>query len=172
MTSCGVTPPLLLPSRQRSLSQRTWSQATNRMASTAPKSMKHWHCLSLMIAAAVSSVGCGGLPASVSGTVTVDGKPLEKGRVSFMPAGGGAMATGVIESDGSYELSTNRMPGLETGQYNVSVVSREMVPNEDGGPPQQGKYLAPKKYSSPSTSGLQFNVEKGSNTYDIELTSQ
>lgn len=28
-------------------------------------------------------VGCGGKPASVSGTVTLDGKPLERGVVGF-----------------------------------------------------------------------------------------
>ena len=106
----------------------------------------------------------------MSGTVTVDGKPLEKGRVSFMPTAGGSMAVGTIESDGSYEIMTNRMAGLQVGLYNVSIVSREMVQDKHGGPPAQGKYLAPKKYSSPSTSGLQCNVEKGSNVYDIELS--
>jgi hypothetical protein len=42
----------------------------------------------------------------VSGTVTYNGQPLEKGMISFTPDGTkGVGATGVIE-DGSYALST------------------------------------------------------------------
>ncbi|WP_146447795.1 hypothetical protein [Bythopirellula polymerisocia] len=118
-------------------------------------------------------VGCGGKPASVSGIVTMDGKPLDKGMVGFAPVSGGMRAAGKIQSDGSYTLSTNRDSGLETGDYKATVVSREPgVEPPQGGPPMPGPYITPRKYAIDSTSGLQFNVEKGNNTIDIELSSE
>ena len=118
-------------------------------------------------------VGCGGKPASVYGVVTLDGKPLERGVVSFTPANGGMLAAGIIQSDGSYKLSTNRESGLETGEYVTTVVSREpSIENPQGGPPMPGAYITPRRYAIAKTSGLRFNVERGSNTIDIDLSPE
>jgi hypothetical protein len=116
-------------------------------------------------------VGCGGKPATVSGVVTLDGKPLERGMVGFSPVNGGMRAAGVIESDGTYVLSTNRDEGLETGEYAVTVVSREPGPENAVGPPIPGPYITPQKYAAESTSGLKFTVERGDNEINIELSS-
>ena len=125
--------------------------------------------LSILLSAAV---GCGGKPAKVVGTVSVDGALLEQGTVFFAPTGGGMRASGIIQADGSYEIRTNRDKGLETGEYSVAVVSRELVfPNGPEGPPMPGKYLAPKKYGKPKTSGLRYTVEKGTNEFNLELKS-
>lgn len=127
-------------------------------------------CLSLALA---YLVGCGGKPAKVSGIVTVDGKPLEQGTVAFSPADRGMRASGIIQSDGSYVIRTNRDSGLEIGEYEVAVASRELLfPGGPDYPPMPGKYLAPKRYGRTQTSGLRFNVEKGSNTIDIDLSSE
>ncbi|WP_428304112.1 hypothetical protein [Lacipirellula sp.] len=115
--------------------------------------------------------GCGGKSSQVSGKVTLDGKPLERGTVGFTPINRGMRASGVIESDGSYTLSTNRDAGLESGEYTVTVVSREPAPPGSQGPPIPGPYITPQHYASEATSGLKFIVESGSNTIDLELTS-
>ena len=115
--------------------------------------------------------GCGGKPAKVSGTVSVDGVPLNQGTVSYVPAGGGLRAVAQIESDGSYKVRTNREMGLEIGEYKVAVSSREVIKPEGGGLPMPGKYLAPQRYGRIETSDLQYTVEKGSNVIDIELSS-
>lgn len=127
--------------------------------------------LSLFALVFVAQVGCGGKPASVSGTVTVDGTPLTQGSVVFAPSSGGMRASGIIQADGSYEIKTNRDAGLEVGEYDVSVVAREVVETGPGSPPIPGKYLAPKRYGNVKTSGLHYSVEKGNNTIDIELSS-
>jgi len=127
-------------------------------------------CLLLcMLLAALA--GCGGKPATVSGVVTLDGKPLERGSVGFTPVAGGMRAAGVIDGDGSYTLSTNRDAGLEIGEYAVTVVSREPGPENAEGPPMPGPYITPQHYGVESTSGLKFNVASGSNTIDIALVS-
>jgi hypothetical protein len=116
--------------------------------------------------------GCGGKAASVSGVVTFDGKPVTRGTVSFSPTAGGQKAIGVIDENGNYELSTNREQGLEAGTYNAAVSSRERgAVGDGGGPPMPGKYLVPQRFSDANTSGLTFDVQRGSNRIDIALTS-
>jgi hypothetical protein len=126
--------------------------------------------LSLLAVGALVSMGCGGGAASVSGVVTLDGKPLKLGTVAFTPLSGGKRATGVIDSDGSFELSTNRAEGLEIGDYTVLVTSREPGPPSEG-PPMPGPSLIPEHYARDATSGLRFTVESGSNIINIELSS-
>lgn len=116
-------------------------------------------------------IGCGGKPATVSGVVTLDGKPLQRGTVGFTPLAGGMRAAGVIDSEGKYSLSTNRDAGLEIGEYAVTVASREPGLENAQGPPMPGPYVTPQRYAVESTSGLKFTVEGGSNTIDIALTS-
>lgn len=129
-----------------------------------------WSCfLSLLITVA----GCGGNPATVSGVVTMDGQPLQRGKVGFTPTSGGLQAMGQIDSDGSYELSTNLKPGLQVGEYQATVISTEPgIADPNGGPPMPGKSLIPRRYARTSTSDLNFTVERGSNVIDIELSSE
>jgi hypothetical protein len=129
-----------------------------------------WHCAVLGVVA-ILLAGCGGKPSQVSGTVTLDGKTIERGMVGFTPANGGMRASGVIESDGTYTLTTNRDSGLEPGEYMVTVVSREPGPPATTGPPAPGPYITPQHYAAEATSGLKFTVERGSNTIDLELTA-
>ncbi len=127
-------------------------------------------CLGALLA---GLVGCGGKPATVTGVVMLDGKPLERGTVGFAPTAGGMRAVGTIQSDGSYELKTNRDVGLEVGEYAVTVKAREPgKENPHGGPPMPGPYIAPRKYASARTSGLVAQVAKGSNEFDFDLSSE
>lgn len=126
-----------------------------------------------LLGALVILVGCGGNPATVSGVVTLDGQPLERGTVGFTPESGGMKAVGAILSDGSYELKTNRELGLQPGAYRATVVALEPGESDpQGGPPRPGKSLVPERYGSTTTSDLRFSVEKGSNQINLELTSK
>jgi hypothetical protein len=72
--------------------------------------------------------GCGGNPLGtvrVSGTVTLDGNPVEGGSVSFIPAGGeGRESFAITDAHGRFVLTT---PGTDTGsgaipgEYHVSL---------------------------------------------------
>ncbi len=75
--------------------------------------------------------GCGGDPSKpklgkVSGTVTYKGQPVTSGTVRFTPdasKGGetGQVASGQIESDGSYELTTfDTGDGAILGQHVIT----------------------------------------------------
>lgn len=126
----------------------------------------------------------------VKGTVTSGKKLLTIGTVMFINKGG-ISASASIE-DGIYEMKdaplgectvTVTVPDLP---MDPSVRARlkgggpkmpgEMKNPEDSGPPPPPLAKIPKevvpidaKYSKPETSGLKFKVEKGEQTYNIEL---
>ena len=126
--------------------------------------------------------GCGGSNRAetrkISGTVTLDGRPLTKGHVLFVPERGRA-AKGPIQSDGSYTLGTyGSADGAVLGTHRVAVICREEAPpiqDKDLGIeiPRHGRSLIPEHYSETGTSGLTFEVTPdGPNTFDIQLFKQ
>jgi hypothetical protein len=111
--------------------------------------------------------------AQVSGRVLLDGAPIGPGTVVFAPVGSGKPATGPVDSSGNYHLTTSREVGLSAGRYKVAVSIREPAPPiKRGDRPPPGKLLIPEKYEDSASSGLEFDVMRGSNTIDIELKSQ
>jgi hypothetical protein len=129
--------------------------------------------LILAMAATLITVGCGDGPEStVSGLVTLDGKPLDRGSVSFIPTATGSGATATIRADGTFEARTGSSAGLQPGDYMVTVQARaDGVANSVGAPPMPGKLLTPKKYSSTNTSGLRATISPGTNDLKLELSS-
>lgn len=134
----------------------------------------------LLILCAV--VGCGGGgsgTASVSGHVKYKGKPVPKANVSFTPAEGTSRAaTGLTDDNGYYKLGTfSSNDGALPGKYRVAIIARgpdrAPKPGETGsgmpGEMMPGDPAIPVKYFAPDSSGLTFEVKKGSNTADFEL---
>jgi hypothetical protein len=115
----------------------------------------------------------------VRGTVSYQGKPLDGGRVVFTPVSGkggetGQNATGVIDRDGTYEMTTfSTGDGAILGQHVVTVVVQKgEMPKPDAN--SQIKYvlpknMAPSKYASPDKSPLKCTVIEGGMKFDIEL---
>lgn len=132
----------------------------------------------LLLGLLFSTIGCGdSLPATVTGTITLDGSPLPSregvtGNVVFYPTGGGAAAVGQV-SGGKYSVTTGETRGLQPGDYKVTVRVVEIEPEPPGGyasaPPQ--KLLTPKVYSDKEKSDLTVTVEPGSNRLDLDLVS-
>ncbi|QDS99902.1 hypothetical protein [Adhaeretor mobilis] len=128
--------------------------------------------LALALMATLFTVGCGGYEATLSGTVTLDGQPLNVGRVNLAPTGEGKIASASIKPDGTYEVITTGESGMVPGQYGVSVRAYGPgKPDPNGGPPMPGKLLIPNRYGSGKTSGLSVDIQSGENTYDIALES-
>lgn len=119
--------------------------------------------------------GCGGTyDSTVSGVVTLDGKPVPRGTVAFRPVDKGPSVFGLIQSDGSYSLRVGQEEGLPPGEYKVTIAANEESTQknpESSSPPKPGKPITPAWYKSPKTSGLNFTIKKGSNTIDLALTS-
>jgi len=146
---------------------------------------------------AVISLGCGAaegeLTYPVTGTVTLNGAPVEGVAVSFVPDGSGQSAVGVTDASGKYALTTRKKDdGAVVGRYKVSFAKYEGQPPTTSGstnvpaddltnryppgynpdavpeaPPAEN--LLPPKFSDPNSSGFSAEVGKSGNTHDFDL---
>lgn len=132
----------------------------------------------------------------VSGTVTYNGKPLEKGSINFVPdAPEGRGALGEIK-DGSYTLTTQSPgDGAFPGKYSVTItdlnvdlgaaeaatkelaakkkveMSSPMIDQAEAAKAlKSAKNTVPGKYAQIDSSGLKAEVKAQSNTFDFALT--
>jgi len=139
--------------------------------------------LSLLAGLSISVSGCGGgggdAPETVpvKGNVTVEGKPMGKLTVVFMPTKG-KPATGETDDQGNFALMTNAPgDGAPVGTYNVSI-----TPVGENSPPMPGMdgYVKPgpppfaKKFTDLTKSGLTATVDKdpAKNDFKFDLTAK
>ena len=123
----------------------------------------------------------------VSGTVTLDGKPLADAVVGFAYQGilpqGFYGSGGHTDSQGRYEVQTGDQKGTVPGTYKVTV-SRIVTANGVTPNPKEGMDLeqlkmngqasetVPPKYTDPNTTELTATVEKGkADGYNFDLKS-
>jgi hypothetical protein len=122
---------------------------------------------------AASALGCGGgQAAQVSGRVTLNDQPLATGTVTFHPADGeGAVAVGLIDVQGRFQISTGTDAGLAPGAYIVTVVATEAFQPADPNAEVQYRDLAPARYANVAESDLKVDVKAGSNDVPLVLRS-
>jgi hypothetical protein len=119
-------------------------------------------------------LGCSGAPNDqpelglVTGTVTLDGKPLAKVWVGFAPEGGRS-SMGLTDKDGRYKLDyLFDTPGAKVGPHIVTITTpRE---DESGDEVPNFKELVPAHYNTQTT--LTAEVKPGQNTIDFPLTTK
>ena len=100
----------------------------------------------------------------VSGTVTIDGKPLTYGQIQVLPSGW-RPAHGKIEADGRFTLTTTESgDGCVVGTHPVVILSGESLNAESM------KWHAPKKYADAKASGLTATVTGPTDDLKLELT--
>lgn len=126
---------------------------------------------------AIILAGCGSKRVAttpVSGTATYKGKPLKFGSVLFQPEVG-PPATGTIQPDGTFTLSTYTTgDGAVVGKNRVQVSCSDKqdpnAPKQTGNVEQTvGKSLIPQKYTNYSTSGLEIDVKPGMSPVPLDL---
>ena len=155
------------------------------MRTTRPAAAVGLLALSLLI------LGCGGssdvsptagYDATIDGTITLDGTPLDMGAVIFEKDGKSASSTitegGKLLNDGGVPSGKVRAK-IQTEMYSYMAGrarSKTGGPAAKGGggpagPP--GEYRpGPKKYTDFATSGLEYDLKPGPNTLTIELKSK
>jgi len=97
----------------------------------------------------------------VSGTVTLNGKPVETGSIYFEPQEGQGVATNASIIKGAFRLpkGTN---GLSPGKYKWELVVMDKPGGGEGGGADTG--AMPKNLVPPSQSGKDFVVVVGEET--------
>ncbi|EAQ79754.1 carboxypeptidase-like regulatory domain-containing protein [Blastopirellula marina] len=120
--------------------------------------------------------GCGGGRAgdvpdlgTVSGTVTLDGKPLADATVGFHSATAKRVSTGVTDNEGKYSMYLmNDIQGAPLGDNTVTISTAKM--GDDAVPGSSKPETLPAKYNNKST--LTADVKAGDNTFDFPLQSK
>lgn len=127
----------------------------------------------------VAMAGCGGSNPlgrqAVSGTVTLDGAPLDSGSIEFTPLEGSGIASGAVIAAGKYEIPAES--GLPPGKYRVSIVDNPPAPPLPPGHmpgddlPPQPKPRVPAAWNRNSTQQIEV-TEKGPNQFDFHITTK
>lgn len=107
----------------------------------------------------------------VTGKVTYRGQAVANGIVLLTPDENGHAATGNLEKDGTFELTTfQKGDGAVPGKYQVAV---QVFPAEGAGLP--GAEFAgkpppvPRKYMSADSSGLTAEIKESDNHLEFSL---
>ncbi|WP_339734672.1 hypothetical protein [uncultured Gimesia sp.] len=131
----------------------------------------------IVLISSIILVGCGGdvgQGVAVSGTVNLDGAPLENGTVSFIGENGSAAAVGQIKS-GQFSLSQSaNASGIPAGSYKVKVESWKVQPGavQDDGSFAKGELAIPEKYTKAASSGFTADVGSGGGTFEFNLKNE
>ncbi len=120
-------------------------------------------------------IGCGRTDgpelAAVTGTIKLDGQPLAKANIRFIPENGSPSFGGTSEN-GRYKLLFNQhRAGAMLGKHRVEIEPREPETDDHGKPlPGAQVIKLPKKYARPGA--LTAEVKPGGNTVDFDLVSK
>ena len=122
---------------------------------------------------AMLATGCGSSDklGTVTGTVTLDGKPLPQASVTFS-RGQGRMSVGTTDEQGRYKLLyTVNQQGAEPGTHTVSITTQiYAVSGEADLAAVEGRQeLLSPRYNEKTE--LTAEVKPGRNTIDFDLTS-
>jgi hypothetical protein len=138
------------------------------------------HIRMAMLLMVLACLGCGaGNPLdlqAVSGSVTLDGKPLEQGSIQFVPQDNAAgLLSGALITAGTYSIPQDK--GLPPGKYTVRISSAaaDRSSSASSGPPGAesrvpAKERIPARYNSQSQLAAEVTAE-GDNTFDFPLTN-
>ena len=115
--------------------------------------------------------GCGGGGPDlieVTGTVTLDNRPLADASVEFQPEEGGSPSYGTTDENGRYELVYGvGKPGAMIGKHVVRITTYQMESTGEGDPTIVPERVPP-QYNSQTT--LSEEVAPGRNEINFDLT--
>jgi len=110
----------------------------------------------------------------LSGTVTLDGSPLEKGTIEFQPLDGGVQSGNLI-SEGKYSIPAHQ--GATPGKYRVVIIDtydtppmkEGQMPGDDLPPPPKAKI--PPSWNSKSQQSIEVKKE-GPFKFDFDVVTK
>lgn len=154
-----------------------------KKAKMPTNSHRAWVVVGMVLLGLVSG-GCGakgrgynGPTGTVTGKVTLNGKPIEKGSIAFINENLSINAVGLLKSDGTYALKVGTSFSVPVGDYRIAVTGSDPSapipdPNDLMSHPEKFKEndTIPPKFRDPNSSGLIAVVKEGSNlNVDFDL---
>ena len=127
-------------------------------------------CLALASILTVTlALGCGDGRIPISGTVTVQGEPVEEGAISFIPVSGEGAVEGAAITQGSYSTL------LTKGEKSVQINGRKKVGEKVYDPTMKDspvlpvmEEVVPKKYNRDSPLKATISEEKDDLNFDLD----
>jgi hypothetical protein len=128
----------------------------------------------LVVSGMAVSWGChrGPVTSSVHGEITLDGKPIDGGQITFVPAGAGAVPAQATIEGGKYEIKAAKGPSV--GKCKIEVRWSKKTGRKIQAPPagevEETRQIIPAAYNDKST--LSFEIKPGDNVYSSDLKSK
>jgi hypothetical protein len=120
----------------------------------------------LLVCGMIVASGCSdGHPTRVpvSGRVTIDGQPLTRGSVKFVPSNG-RPSSGKIGEDGAFTLTCYEGgDGALLGKHRVQVSANRIISDS------KIEWYAPRNYADFRTSGIEIEVTEAVDDLKIDL---
>lgn len=127
----------------------------------------------LLLAAVICQLGCssevGPVTETVSGTVTLDGAPLEKGQIRFSPLDGlSSGGAGIIEN-GKYSFKTPHA-NMKVEIMSFQEIPGKMIEPNPGEKIPATRQIIPAKYNEKTE--LTADVKTDQTEFNFELTGK
>ena len=112
-------------------------------------------------------IGCSEPTGGISGKATYKGAPVTTGSISFQMKSKGIAQDAKLDSTGNFKMATP----MPTGTYQAFYTPPLPEPQDPskGGRAPVATSIVPKKYESPETGQLSFEVKSGKNEIPIEF---
>lgn len=130
-----------------------------------------------LVTFALVAAGCDRGPVlyPVTGSLTLDGKPLKGAAIGFIPKAGGRHGAAVTDENGEFVVGTfTADDGAWAGEHTIVVSAQRMVKpgNDRAGILPVMEYITPERYDNPETSGLPVEVKKDMDPVELRLTTE
>ncbi len=139
-------------------------------------SQKNATLLMLLAGSAIGAAGCDGAGTGregLSGSVTLDGKPLGQGSIDFLPVSGRGASCGAVFRDGKFDIEAEKgaLPGTYQVQINGVGKTGRKIPSDEVPGEMMDEYVSvvPLRYNKHSE--LTREVVAGEeNHFEFRLT--
>lgn len=143
--------------------------------------------VSLSVLGLLAGGGCGGGEANVvtlTGKVTLDGKPVDKASVAFIGRQGARLSTAQTNATGDFTITAalgsnavtiSKAPPPGAAPATPAITEESLMPtDQEYKQIQQAKAVeagVPLKYADPKTSGINIEVVDGMSDVELALSS-
>jgi hypothetical protein len=132
-------------------------------------------CAGCLAVSLLALSGCDGMPrATVRGTVTLDGQPIELGAVSFIPVDGQSPTTGGPITNGRYSVANVPVGEMKVAISGSKVVGKKKLYQDRPDSPEMPitDNPVPARFSDLQNTTLRLEVKAGTNDKNWELKSE
>lgn len=126
-----------------------------------------------MAAVLAAVAGCSS-KTTVSGVVTLDGKPLDNGTIAFFPIkGDGQTSSAVIGKDGSYQMASSPTQ-MKVVIHSSKVVGQKKLYRDMPDSPVEDilQEMLPARYSDMNKTELTATIAPGKNEVNFDLKGE